>query len=518
MERMSMDARLARFALIGASLLLLGANYRTQHFIVTATTPQLAQEVGLAAEQLRRDLAIEWLGHELPPWTDICPITVHVAPGKPAGGETSFVFPVGGGEPTKWRMIVEGTRERVLDSVLPHEITHTIFATHFRQPLPRWADEGACTTVEHDVEKQKQERLLIQFLTSNRGIAFNQMFAMREYPRDILPLYSQGYALARYLIAQGGKRKFVDYVGEGLKTNNWTHATRKHYGFESLSDLQVTWLDWVREGSPPIAQHAPSAERMAAHQGKGRPATQGGATSLVSTTAPAPTDSRRADQADPHSLPNREGNSANVPPDPLASPSAPLPPPSRNPVALVSHQGDSILRITMARITMVQIVAARMTGAGTLANAIKPTPPASRRAPSRGRTRRIDRRSPWWLPITLSRPLAPAKWKGPSRSCSSGAADMRCRTPQPIPPVSPTSLKPIVPQQMPRRRHPPLPGRLLPSRIGPLIRPAPAATSGPVTLGTRPDRLESGECPDPWNDSPATGREDHLRADFTIVR
>ena len=69
-------------------------------------------------------------------------------------------------------MNVQGSLERILDSVLPHEITHTIFATHFGRPLPRWADEGACTTVEHSTERRKQEQLLIQFLTSNRGIAF----------------------------------------------------------------------------------------------------------------------------------------------------------------------------------------------------------------------------------------------------------------------------------------------------------------------------------------------------------
>ena len=69
------------------------------------------------------------------------------------------------------------------------------------------------------------------------------MFAMTEYPRDILPLYSQGYSLTRFFIQQGGKRKFVEYVGEGMRTNNWTAATRKYYGFNSLSDLQVTWVE-----------------------------------------------------------------------------------------------------------------------------------------------------------------------------------------------------------------------------------------------------------------------------------
>ena len=67
-------------------------------------------------------------------------------------------------------MKIQGSRERILDSVLPHEITHTIFATHFGRPLPRWADEGACTTVEHASEKAKQDKLLIQFLLTDRGI------------------------------------------------------------------------------------------------------------------------------------------------------------------------------------------------------------------------------------------------------------------------------------------------------------------------------------------------------------
>jgi hypothetical protein len=175
---------------------------------------------------------------------------VQAGPHLGAGGATSFMFDHG--RPFGWQMNIQGSYERILDSVLPHEVTHTIFATHFGRPLPRWADEGACTTVEHVSEKTKQARFLIEFLTTGRGIAFNEMFAMREYPRDILPLYSQGYSLARYLIAQGGKRKFIDYVGDGMKWNNWTAATKEHYGFESLSDLQVTWLDWVGRGSPPV--------------------------------------------------------------------------------------------------------------------------------------------------------------------------------------------------------------------------------------------------------------------------
>jgi hypothetical protein len=269
-----MDALSPRVALLAIILSALGANYRTSNFIVTAPTPQLAREVGDAAELYRLELAREWLGHDLVPWHQPCPITVNVGSGLGAGGATSFMFDhrphrsaSGGrgqpaGRPYGWQMSIQGSRERVLDSVLPHEVTHTIFATHFGRPLPRWADEGACTTVEHASERQKQEQWLYRFLTTGRGIPFNRMFAMTEYPADILPLYSQGFSLARYLIASGGKQKFVRYVGDGLASNDWPAATQKHYGFQNLSELQLTWLDWVRQGYPPIRSVADDDSRV----------------------------------------------------------------------------------------------------------------------------------------------------------------------------------------------------------------------------------------------------------------
>jgi hypothetical protein len=60
--------------------------------------------------------------------------------------------------------------------------------------------------------------------------------------------------VARYLIAQSGKQKYVQFVGDGMRSNNWPEAVRQHYGFADLSDLQVTWLEWVRQGSPALEQ------------------------------------------------------------------------------------------------------------------------------------------------------------------------------------------------------------------------------------------------------------------------
>ena len=273
------------FCLTEQRQLLAQRSYQTtsQNFVVFAPDARLAQQASVLAEQYRKQLSLDWLGYEIETWRERCPI--HIQIGPHAGGETSFAFVqqngASRGEPISWQMKIYGPVDRLLDAVLPHEITHTIFATHFGQPLPRWADEGACTTVEHESERAKNHRMLISFLTGkpSRGIPFNRMFTMRQYPHDILPLYAQGYSVARYLIGQKGRQHFVKFIEKGLSleqsrhdTRSWDTATSEYYGFENLSDLQISWLKWVRDGSP--AQPNPAAAVAQAGQASSIPSSQ----------------------------------------------------------------------------------------------------------------------------------------------------------------------------------------------------------------------------------------------------
>ena len=266
--RLVCPALILAFAL--SPTLLRAAGYRTTNFTVDAPTPQLAKEIGDTAERCRRTLAIEWLGKELPNWSRPCPIKAQVAPNLGAGGATSFVFDQG--EVFGWRMNIQGSRERILDSVVPHEVTHTVFASHFRQPIPRWADEGACTTVEHHSEIRKQENMLIEFLRTRRGIPFSSMFAMTEYPQDVLPLYAQGHSLSHFLISQHGKRAFVAFLENGLQDGNWPRAINDQYGHRDLLTLQNTWMDWIRQGRPQLTpQPAGDSVLLASNQTEIRP-------------------------------------------------------------------------------------------------------------------------------------------------------------------------------------------------------------------------------------------------------
>ena len=240
---------------IGSLLLLLfsamGARYETANFTVTAPTADSARQFAETAEQYRKDLAILWLGKTLPDWSEKCPIIVHVGEKLGAGGATSFIFE--NGEVFDWEMEIQGSYERILDSVLPHEITHMILASHFRKPIPRWLDEGMATSVECQSEKANYRRLLRRYLQSNvqRCFPLNRMVAMKDYPTDPMPFYAQGFSLVEYLLESGQQfddythRRLVRFAQSAMHGGNWQLALQEHYGVQNLGELQLSWVAWI---------------------------------------------------------------------------------------------------------------------------------------------------------------------------------------------------------------------------------------------------------------------------------
>ncbi|MCA9222591.1 MAG: trypsin-like peptidase domain-containing protein, partial [Planctomycetales bacterium] len=78
----------------------------------------------------------------------------------------------------------------------------------------------------------------------------SRLFAMREYPPDILPLYAQGYSVATFLIHQcdsitEGRRHFIAFLEDGLADEQWVAAVETHYGTD-IAGLQEAWLVWLK--------------------------------------------------------------------------------------------------------------------------------------------------------------------------------------------------------------------------------------------------------------------------------
>lgn len=234
-----------RFALLIALVTVcsMGAELRTPNFIVIAANPQVCQQVGQWAEHYRKEKALLWLGREMPNWPQPCPLRVNVTMDPPSG-ETEFTFGFGG--VSSQRMTIRGPLDRLIYSVLPHEITHTIFAHHFKSPVPRWADEGGSVLSEDDAERDRHDKLVRAILNKGQQIPMRTLFGLKEYPPQVMCLYAQGFSISDYLVKRSNRQHFLNFVGQGLHYG-WDHAAKSHFGHNSVEELEQAWLKNLRD-------------------------------------------------------------------------------------------------------------------------------------------------------------------------------------------------------------------------------------------------------------------------------
>ncbi|MFM8930524.1 MAG: hypothetical protein ACKOS8_01440 [Gemmataceae bacterium] len=260
-----------------AFFLCTGAQFRTTNFLVESPDPAISQQIAQYAEYWRKVKALEWIGQEMPTWPEPCPIHVKITLGG-SGGATSFIFDQG--RVLGIDMQIEGTLDRILASVLPHEITHTVFAHQFRRPLPRWADEGGCVLSEDDLERQRHDQMVREILnTPNRKMPLRRLFALTEYPDDVMVLYAQGFSVSEFLVQKANRQVFLGFLGTAMQYG-WDHALRTHYGFPSTESLEDAWLLSLRQTKKP-------APVLAGTPGPGtNPFTGKSANALVSQAKP----------------------------------------------------------------------------------------------------------------------------------------------------------------------------------------------------------------------------------------
>jgi hypothetical protein len=288
-----MARRLSIVLVLAAALSSLGAGpyqHRTPNFIIYAPSPQVAQEVGQYAEQYRKEKALLWLGREMPTWPAPCPVEVTVQM-EGAGGATTFVYGPSGVEQQK--MHIEGRYDRLLNSVLPHEVTHTVFAHYYRCAMPRWADEGGAVLSEDQPERNRHDNLARGILsTPGRLIPLRRLFALTEYPDDVMSLYAEGYSVSNFLVNQGGEKgrqTFLGFVASGMKTRDWDGSVRTYYGYQNVNELERAWADNLMRPRTPPAQLTKNSEPAEVGTTQRVVSRQTAPPPLVTLDAPRPT-------------------------------------------------------------------------------------------------------------------------------------------------------------------------------------------------------------------------------------
>jgi hypothetical protein len=174
-------------------------------------------------------------------------------------GATSLVFHPRGGV-VDMKMEIQGPLDVLLDSVLPHEITHAIFAHHFQRTVPRWADEGGSVLSEDGQQRERQDNILRGILKRAGQYQLRQLFAIADYPGRndrVMCLYAQGFSVSHYLVQISDRKTFLRFVGIGM-CGNWDQAVQTCYGLHSVEKLEDAWLNYLRDtkgisiGQPPM--------------------------------------------------------------------------------------------------------------------------------------------------------------------------------------------------------------------------------------------------------------------------
>jgi len=116
------------------------------------------------------------------------------------------------------------------------------------------------------------------------------LLAMKEYPEDsrrMLILYAQGYALADFLVQQGGRASYLKFLGDA-ETDGWEAAISDNFDHAGVASLEKNWLAWIRAGMPRLNHGEPSLVEMVALQpvatGTVRPARNSGVMSAGAGT------------------------------------------------------------------------------------------------------------------------------------------------------------------------------------------------------------------------------------------
>ncbi|MGL4554156.1 MAG: hypothetical protein ACRC33_23580 [Gemmataceae bacterium] len=229
-----------------STVFTMGAKWTTTNFTVhvEGDNERLAERLGQWAEYYRKLKAKEWLGREMPDWPHQCPLRVKITYGN-SGGATSFDYVRGTYLPVD--MEVEGKMDRIIASVLPHEVTHTVMAHYFGQPVPRWADEGGSVLSEDEQERQQHEGEVRRIVASRaRAIPLKRLFDLKQYPRDMIVLYAEGYSVTSLLVGRSSRGAFLAFVADGMR-RGWDAALQAHYKIRSVDALEAEWLETLKQ-------------------------------------------------------------------------------------------------------------------------------------------------------------------------------------------------------------------------------------------------------------------------------
>lgn len=207
---------------------------------VLAPDQATAEAVLAKAEEYRRQVAVEWLGEELPPGAG--PVAIHVQLSQTE--DTGLTLPIDGPQRKFHRIWLITSRERALGTTLHHEMVHAVLATRFPGRLPPWCDEGVAGMKDDPQRVVLRRRIVEQFAQTNAWPPLQTLLEAKEISATDEAAYSVAASLMEFLLTRGDRPTFLRFAASG-RDMGWDRAVRDHYGFGSVAELQTAWQRWA---------------------------------------------------------------------------------------------------------------------------------------------------------------------------------------------------------------------------------------------------------------------------------
>ncbi|GIW88871.1 MAG: hypothetical protein KatS3mg108_3195 [Isosphaeraceae bacterium] len=227
---------------------------KTANFLIYHADPDLARKVAEAAEAARLAAWNRWADHRpLAPWNPPCYLYLFpdagifaAVTGQPADSPGFSTVGFLGGHVTARRINLRAGHPKLVDAVLPHEVTHVVLAEILGEvPIPRWADEGIAALSEPDAEQALRAGELADQIDSPQLFPIRDLLLM-DYPDEHRwPLYyAQSISLTRFLVQLKGERIFLQFLRDAAR-HGYDVELARVYGFASIDDLEYAWKSRV---------------------------------------------------------------------------------------------------------------------------------------------------------------------------------------------------------------------------------------------------------------------------------
>lgn len=230
----------------------------SENFTVLAPAGDfLADRILERAETLRRDIAMAWLGTELPVGQEFTHI--HFQPEDETDrGWTLLCGPLRE-LPGHHRMWLETSTALALSHTLAHEMAHVVLSARFPGGMPAWVNEGIACRYDDPASVRVRRQLLADQVSRNAIPDLAALLDRRRLPAGDQQGYAAACSLTDMLLQQGSRETLLQFTAAGMQ-QGWGTALRQHYRIASVPELQRQWERHLRTSAVP-PRPAIAAER-----------------------------------------------------------------------------------------------------------------------------------------------------------------------------------------------------------------------------------------------------------------